>query len=38
MASEQPYELAIIDHRMPGMGGFEAIAEIRRIAKRGCLL
>jgi PAS domain S-box-containing protein len=33
MASEQPYSLAIIDHRMPGMGGFEAIAEIRRIAE-----
>jgi len=26
MASEQRYSLAIIDHRMPEMGGFEAVA------------
>jgi len=32
MAGAEPYSLAIIDHCMPEMGGFEAAAEIRRIA------
>jgi PAS domain S-box-containing protein len=30
---EQPYSLAIIDHCMPMMGGFEAAGEIKRIAR-----
>jgi signal transduction histidine kinase len=32
MAGKRPYSLAIIDSRMPGMDGFETVAEIRRIA------
>jgi two-component system sensor histidine kinase/response regulator len=32
MNSNKPYSLAIVDHCMPEMGGFEAAAEIRRIA------
>jgi PAS domain S-box-containing protein len=32
MAGEQPYSLVILDNCMPGMGGFEAAVEIRRIA------
>jgi CheY-like chemotaxis protein len=32
MTGEQPYSLVIIDECMPGMGGFEAAAEMRRIA------
>jgi CheY-like chemotaxis protein len=32
MDGEQPYSLVIIDNYMPGMGGFEAAAEIKRVA------
>jgi CheY-like chemotaxis protein len=32
MAGEQPYSLVIIDDCMPGMDGFEAAGEMRRIA------
>jgi PAS domain S-box-containing protein len=32
MEGVKPYSLAIIDHCMPEMGGFETAAEIRRIA------
>ena len=32
MDSDRPYSLAIVDHCMPEMGGFEAAVEIRRIA------
>jgi len=31
MTGEQPYSLVIIDEDMPGTGGFEAAAEIRRL-------
>ena len=34
MDGDEPYSLAIVDHCMPQMGGFETAAEIRRIARK----